>query len=248
MSNIVIQTDNLSKKFKIGTKERLTFFTSLRYKLSGEYPETDFWALKNISFSVKKGEMVAVIGHNGAGKTTLFRILSGILKQTSGTFNITEKVSCMFELGLGFNLRFTAIENVYLYGALHGISRKEIDKKMDAIVEFAELDKFMGAKLGEYSSGMISRLAFATVIQTLQGIILVDEVLSVGDIAFQKKCAKAFEKVLNEGHTILFISHGIGEEKKLCSNALYIDHGKQMAFGPIKEVEDMYYENMKIQR
>ncbi len=248
MSKIVIQTNNLSKKFKIGTKERLTFFTSLRYKLSGEYPETDLWALKNISFSVKKGEMIAVIGHNGAGKTTLFRILSGILKQTSGTYNITEKVSCMFELGLGFNLRFTAIENVYLYGALHGISRKEIDKKMDAIVEFAELDKFMGAKLGEYSSGMISRLAFATVIQTLQGIILVDEVLSVGDIGFQKKCAKAFEKVLNEGHTILFISHGIGEEKRLCTNALYIDHGTQMAFGPIKEVEDMYYEKMKIQR
>ena len=95
---------------------------------------------------------------------------------------------------------------------------------------------------------MISRLAFATVIQTLQGIILVDEVLAVGDISFQKKCAKAFEKVLNEGHTILFISHGIGEEKKLCSNALYIDHGKQMAFGPIKEVEEMYYENMKVQR
>lgn len=248
MSNIVIQTNNLSKKFKIGTRERLTFFTSLRYKLSGDYPETDFWALKNISFSVKKGEMVAIIGHNGAGKTTLFRILSGIMKQTSGTFNVTENISCMFELGLGFNLRFTAIENVYLYGALHGISRKEIDKKMDAIVEFAELDKFMGAKLGEYSSGMISRLAFATVIQTLQGIILVDEVLAVGDVAFQKKCTKAFEKVLNEGHTILFISHGIGEERKLCSNALYIDHGQQMAFGPINEVEQMYFEKMNIKR
>ena len=192
--------------------------------------------------------MVALIGIHGAGKTTLFRILSGIMKQTSGTFNVTENISCMFELGLGFNLRFTAIENVYLYGALHGISRKEIDKKMDAIVEFAELDKFMGAKLGEYSSGMISRLAFATVIQTLQGIILVDEVLAVGDVAFQKKCTKAFEKVLNKGHTILFISHGIGEERKLCSNALYIDHGQQMAFGPMNEVEQMYFEKMNIKR
>lgn len=246
MSNIVIQTNNLSKKFKIGTRERLTFFTSLRYKLSGEYPETDFWALKNVSFSVKKGEMVAVIGHNGAGKTTLFRILSGIMKQTSGTFDVKEEMSCMFELGLGFNLRFTAIENVYLYGALHGISRKEIDKKMDAIVEFAELDKFMGAKLGEYSSGMISRLAFATVIQTLKGIILVDEVLSVGDVGFQKKCTKEFERVLNEGHTILFISHGLGEAKKLCTNALYIDHGQQVAFGPVDEIEQMYYTKMNV--
>lgn len=248
MSNIVIQTNNLSKKFKIGTRERLTFFTTLKYKLSGEYPETDFWALKNITFSVKKGEMIAVIGHNGAGKTTLFRILSGIMKQTSGTFSVKEELSCMFELGLGFNLRFTAIENVYLYGALHGISRKEIDKKMDAIIEFAELDKFMGAKLGEYSSGMISRLAFATVMQTLKGIILVDEVLSVGDIGFQQKCIKEFEKVLNSGHTILFISHGIGEIKRLCSKALYIDHGEQMAFGPVDEVEQMYYEKMNIQR
>lgn len=244
--NIVIETNHLSKKFKIGTNERLTFFTSMRYKLSGSFPEKDLWALKDITFKVKKGEMVAVIGHNGAGKTTLFRILSGILKQTSGTFNIKEKISCMFELGLGFNLRFTALENVYLYGALHGISRKEINKKFDSIIEFAELENFVGTKLGEYSSGMISRLAFATIIQTLHGIILVDEVLSVGDIAFQKKCTKAFEKILNEGHTILFISHGIGDAKRLCKNALYIDHGTQMAFGPIDEVEDMYCKKMNI--
>ena len=243
---IAIQTNNLSKCFKIGTRERLTLFNSLRYKITGSLPERELWALKNLSFSVKKGEMVAVIGHNGAGKTTLFRILSGIMKQTSGSFTVNEEISCMFELGLGFNLRFTALENVYLYGALHGITRKEIDKKMDSIVEFAELDNFMGAKLGEFSSGMIARLAFATVIQTLNGIVLVDEVLSVGDISFQKKCLNAFEKVLADGHTVLFISHGIGEVKKFCTNALYIDHGTQMAFGPINEVEDMYKQKMNV--
>lgn len=243
---IAIKTNNLSKRFRIGTRERLTLFNSLRYKITGSLPERELWALKNISFSVKKGEMVAVIGHNGAGKTTLFRILSGIMKQTSGSFTVSEEISCMFELGLGFNLRFTALENIYLYGALHGITRKEIDKKMDSIVEFAELDNFMGAKLGEFSSGMIARLAFATVIQTLNGIILVDEVLSVGDMAFQKKCVNAFEKVLADGHTVLFISHGIGEVKKFCTNALYIDHGAQMAFGPINEVEDMYKQKMNL--
>ncbi len=242
----VIKTDKLSKCFKIGTRERLTLFTSLRYKMTGTLPSKELWALKDISFSVKKGEMIAVIGHNGAGKTTLFRILSGIMKQTGGTFNVSEEISCMFELGLGFNLRFTALENVYLYGALHGITRKEIDKKMDSIVEFAELGNFMGAKLGEFSSGMIARLAFATVIQTLKGIILVDEVLSVGDIAFQKKCINAFEKVLAEGHTVLFISHGLGDVKKYCTNALYIDHGTQMAFGPVNEVEDMYRHKMNL--
>jgi len=242
----VIKTDKLSKCFKIGTRERLTLFTSLRYKMTGTLPSKELWALKDISFSVKKGEMIAVIGHNGAGKTTLFRILSGIMKQTGGTFNVSEEISCMFELGLGFNLRFTALENVYLYGALHGITRKEIDKKMDSIVEFAELGNFMGAKLGEFSSGMIARLAFATVIQTLKGIILVDEVLSVGDISFQKKCINAFDKVLAEGHTVLFISHGLGDVKKYCTNALYIDHGTQMAFGPVDEVEGMYRHKMNL--
>lgn len=242
----VIKTDKLSKCFKIGTRERLTLFTSLRYKMTGTLPSKELWALKDISFSVKKGEMIAVIGHNGAGKTTLFRLLSGIMKQTSGTFDISEEISCMFELGLGFNLRFTALENVYLYGALHGITRKEIDKKMDSIVEFAELGNFMGAKLGEFSSGMIARLAFATVIQTLKGIILVDEVLSVGDISFQKKCINAFEKVLADGHTVLFISHGLGDVKKYCNNALYIDHGTQMAFGPVDEVEAMYRHKMNL--
>ncbi|MFA7074665.1 MAG: ATP-binding cassette domain-containing protein [Endomicrobiaceae bacterium] len=246
MSINVIEANNLSKKFKIGTKERLTFFTSLRYKLSGQFPEKELWALKDINFSVKKGEMTAVIGPNGAGKTTLFRILAGIMRQTSGTFKTTEEISCMFELGLGFNMRFTALENVYLYGALHGINRKEIDKKMDDIVDFAELGNFMGARLGEFSSGMIARLAFATVIQTIQGIILVDEVLAVGDIAFQKKCTTAFEKVIEKGHTVLFISHGIGDIKKICTNALYIDRGQQIAFGPFDEVEEMYESKMKI--
>ena len=244
MSDTVLEARNISKKFIIGTTERLTFFKSLHNKFTGS-ASREFWALKDINFKVKRGQMVAVFGHNGAGKTTLLRILAHILKPTSGACFKTLPVSCMFELGIGFNPLQTALENVYLYGALHGIPKKEIDKKLPDIVDFAELNNFMGARLMEFSSGMRARLAFATVMQTLKGIIMVDEVLSVGDVSFQKKCTSAFEKVLNNGHTILFISHGLGEVKKLCSKALYIEHGKQLAYSNVNEVDEMYTSRMK---
>lgn len=239
----IVETKNLCKKFYIGTTERCTLFSTIRYKLSGEMPTRELWALKNINFSVKKGEMIVIIGPNGAGKTTLLRILSGIMFPTSGTYEVKKRVSCVFELGLGFNPRFTALQNVYLYGALHGLSKKEINKKLPEIIEFSELKDFMGAKLREFSSGMRARLAFATVIQTIEGIVMVDEVLSVGDASFQKKSQGAFEKILNEGNTILFVSHGPGAVKKLCSNALYLDKGNQIGFGPIEEMEKLYAEN-----
>ncbi|MBN1823111.1 MAG: ABC transporter ATP-binding protein [Endomicrobiales bacterium] len=240
----VVEARNISKKFNIGSRERQTLFSSIRHTLSGEYPKVELWALKDISLYANKGEMIAVIGPNGSGKTTLFRILGGIMSPTTGTCDVRDEVSCIFELGLGFNPRFTALENVYLYSALHGISRKEVDKILPEIVDFSGVGAFMGAKLSEFSSGMKARLAFATVIQTVKGIILIDEVLSVGDIAFQKKCFAAIEKLLNEGNTILFISHSIsGEIKKLCRKALYIDKGNQIAFGNAEDVEKLYIEN-----
>ncbi|MHB9155122.1 MAG: ABC transporter ATP-binding protein, partial [Endomicrobiales bacterium] len=241
MSNdSVIETSHLYKKFRIGTSDRLTLFSTLRYKLSGENPTRDHWALKDVSFSVNRGEMIAVIGPNGAGKTTLLRILSGIMAPTSGSFTVREEISCIFELGLGFNQNFTAIENVYQYAALHGISRREIDRRLPEIIEFSELEGFMGAKLGEYSSGMRARLAFATVIQTVRGIVMVDEVLSVGDMSFQKKCMATFQRLLSEGNTILFIAHGLGDMRKHCTRALYLDRGAQMGFGGIDEMERLY--------
>ena len=245
--NHVIETKNLSKKFKIGTSDRHTLFSSIRYSLSGEYPTRELWALKDINITVDKGEMMAVIGPNGAGKTTLLKILSGIMAPTSGNLWVEGEVSCVFELGLGFNPRFTAIENVYLYGALHGIGRKEMDKRLPEIIDFSGLEDFMGAKLSEFSSGMRARLAFATVIQTVQGVAMIDEVLSVGDAAFQEKCTGAIEKILSGGNTILYISHGLGELKKYCKKALYIDCGVQAAFGDVDEVIGLYEANVKRQ-
>ena len=232
MDDIVIETSHLSKMFMIGTTERMTLFSSLRYKLSGDFPVREFWALKDINFSVRRGEMVAVLGPNGAGKTTLLRILSGIIASTGGTFSVRDKVSTIFELGLGFNSRLSALENLYLYAALHGITRKEINRKLPEMMDFSEVGDFMGAKLGEFSSGMKARLAFATVVQTVRGIIMIDEALAVGDAAFQKKCMSAIEKLLNDGKTVLVISHGMGDARKFCSKALYINHGIQKGFEP----------------
>jgi len=240
MNDNVIEVKNLSKRFKIGMRERMTLFSTLRYSLSGELPTKEFWALKNVSFSVKKGELIAIIGPNGAGKTTLLRILAGIMTPTSGDFIVRDDISCIFELGLGFDPRLTALENMYIYGALHGMSRQEIDAKVPEIIEFSELSAFMGAKLGEFSSGMRARLAFATVIHTLGGVVMIDEVLSVGDASFRQKCVKAMENIISNGHTILFISHGLGDIKNIVSKALYLEGGELIKYGGLKEVEELY--------
>ena len=242
-NNEIIKVEGLSKRFDIGTKERMTLFSTIRHKLSGEYPTREVWALKDINFSLKKGEMAVIVGPNGAGKTTLLRILAGIMVQTSGKYEIRGQVSCIFDLGIGFNPRFSAIDNIYLYGALLGISRKELDKKLPEIVAYSELGDFMGAKLSEFSSGMKSRLAFSTVVQTIKDIVMIDEVLAVGDASFQRKCMATFENLLNQGKTIIYISHSPYSVRKFCNKALYINHGRQVAFGNFNEVTEMYGDN-----
>lgn len=239
----VIKTENLSKVFHIGHDEIHTIFSTIRYKLSGENPKKDLWALKDISISINKGEMIAIIGPNGAGKTTLLRVLSGIMKETSGTYKISEKVSTIFELGLGFNPRFTALYNVYLYGAIHGLSRKQINNILPKIIEFSGLEDFMGAKLREFSSGMRQRLAFATIIQTVEGIVMADEVLAVGDQSFKKKCFSYFRSLLKADKTVLFVTHGLDPEvRELCSRALYINKGEAVYYGEVGEALRIYNE------
>jgi len=242
--DVVIKTENLSKKFLIGCSEKATLFGTIRKRLSGETPKREIWALKDINISINKGEMIGIVGPNGAGKTTLLRVLSGILKATSGKYEVAGEISSIFELGLGFNPRFTAIQNVYMYGALHGLSRKEVDTIMPEIVEYSGLNGFMCAKLSEFSSGMRQRLAFATIIQAINGVVLVDEVMAVGDQSFQKKCLQTYKKIMDEGNTIVFVSQGLdGDLKDLCSRVLYINKGEQKHFGDVVEGMLMYCED-----
>jgi len=242
----VIQTQDISKLFSIGSSEKHTLFNTMRYKLSGETPRKKIWALKDINISVKEGEMVGIIGPNGAGKTTLLRILSGIMKATTGSFMVNGSISTIFELGLGFNPKFTALQNVYIYGALHGLSRKKVDKMLPDIVEFSELQDFMGAKLSEFSSGMRQRLAFATIMQTIEGVVMVDEVMAVGDQSFKIKCLESFKKMLNEGKTILFVTQGLeGELRDLTTKVLYIAGGGQKFYGLPTEALELYTKDIE---
>ncbi|MBN2407342.1 MAG: ABC transporter ATP-binding protein [Elusimicrobia bacterium] len=237
----IIRTENISKMFMIGSTDRYTMFNTFRYKLSGETPKKELWALKNINISVNKGDVVAIIGPNGAGKTTLLRIISGIMKATSGSYSVRGSVTSIFELGLGFNPMFTALQNVYLYGALHGLSRKKVDAILPKIVEFSGLEDFMGAKLSEFSSGMRSRLAFAMIIQTVEDIVLVDEIMAVGDISFQQKCLSTYEKMIEEGKTLIFVTQSLdGRLEEICTGALYINRGEQILYGPPEEATALY--------
>ena len=197
-------------------------------------------AIKDLSFSINDGEIVGLLGPNGAGKTTLLKNLAGIMAPTSGKVKARDDIFTIFELGIGFNVYFNGIENLYLYGALHGMTRRDIHRNLPRIIEFSGLGDFMYAKLSEYSSGMRQRLAFATIIQTAKGIIMVDEALSVGDQAFQCQCLAAFEDLLRRGNTILFVTHGIGEARRLCSRALYLNQGCIRHFGEVNETEEIY--------
>ncbi|MCM8784624.1 MAG: ABC transporter ATP-binding protein, partial [Candidatus Omnitrophica bacterium] len=208
-----IKVENLSKKYKIG--ERLPYKTIREeiikfFKKERKKNDQYIWALKNISFEINKGEVVGIIGPNGAGKTTLLKILSKITEPTDGYAEIYGKVGSLLEVGIGFHPELTGRENIYLNGAILGMRKTEIDKKFDEIVSFAEIEKFLDTPVKYYSSGMYVRLAFSVAAHLEPDILLVDEVLAVGDISFQKKSLGKMEGLTKEGRTILFVSHNMG--------------------------------------
>jgi lipopolysaccharide transport system ATP-binding protein len=241
MSEIVIKVENLSKQYRIGEREGYKTFretlmniwkspfkkiaaTSIKSKTKQSQPET-IWALKDVSFNVKRGEVVGVIGRNGAGKTTLLKILSKITLPTEGRVELRGVVGSLLEVGTGFHPELTGHENIYLYGAILGMDRWEVTRKFDEIVAFAELEKFIDTPIKRYSSGMYMRLAFAVAAHLEPEILLVDEVLAVGDFAFQKKCLGKMEDVSKEGRTVLFVSHNMGAVNQLCSRAIVLRNG-----------------------
>jgi lipopolysaccharide transport system ATP-binding protein len=249
MANISIYTENLSKRYRIGQREPykalrdtltdILYFPSRVLKkekdTTGSYVKY-IWALKNVNFEVEHGEVVGVIGRNGAGKTTLLKILSRITKPTKGYAEINGRIGSLLEVGTGFHPELTGRENVYLNGAILGMRKAEIDKKFDEIVDFSEVEKFIDTPVKYYSSGMHVRLAFAVAAHLEPEILLVDEVLAVGDAAFQNKCLGKMGDVAKEGRTILFVSHNMGAIKALCTRGCLLDNGEVVESGEVDKV------------
>jgi lipopolysaccharide transport system ATP-binding protein len=245
MEEIAIKVVNLSKKYKIGERvpyktlreEIIKFFKRDRKK-ENEY----IWALKDVSLEIKKGEIVGIIGPNGAGKTTLLKILSRITEPTDGYAEVYGRVGSLLEVGVGFHPELTGRENIYLNGAMLGMSKKEIDKKFDQIVSFAEIEKFIDTPVKHYSSGMYVRLAFSVAAHLEPEILLVDEVLAVGDISFQQKCLGKMDQVTKEGRTVLFVSHNMGAIRSLCKRVIWLENGKIKKEGDANSVTIEYEE------
>jgi lipopolysaccharide transport system ATP-binding protein len=250
MSDIAIVAEGLSKLYRLGApstyrtlRETITGALTNPFKPSAppaDADSTQLWALKDVSFEVKRGEVIGVIGRNGAGKSTLLKILARITEPTKGRAKILGRVGALLEVGTGFHPELTGRENLYLNGAILGMRRAEIDRKFDEIVAFAEVERFVDTAVKHYSSGMYVRLAFAVAAYLEPEILVVDEVLSVGDAAFQQKCLARMDMVAGEGRTILFVSHNLMAVKQLCTSALWIDAGKTRMQGACSEVVAAY--------
>ena len=236
----IIEVDNISMEFFLPDQKvdnLKEFFIRL---VKGKMEKKKRKVLEDISFTVKRGESIGLIGHNGAGKSTLLKILTGILRPTKGTVKVHGVVAPLLNLGAGFDYEATAKENVYLNGAILGYSKREIEKKYNEIVDFAELHDYMNMPLKNFSSGMVARLGFAIAIDVNPDILLVDEILSVGDENFRKKCAEKVEELRNKGVTFVIVSHSMAQIKKLCQKAVWIEDSKMQAYGDVNEVCDKY--------
>ena len=237
-NEVIIKVDHLDKMYKLYSRQRDRVRDALGLgKKQDLYKE--HYALKDVSLEVRRGETVGIIGTNGSGKSTILKIITGVLSPTSGDVEINGRISALLELGAGFNMEFTGLENVYLNGTMNGFSEEEIDEKLDAILDFADIGEFVHQQVKTYSSGMFVRLAFALAINIDPEILVVDEALSVGDVFFQNKCYHKFEEFKKEGRTILFVSHDLSSISKYCDRVILLDHGKKMAEGRPKEIIDL---------
>ncbi|MGN0485670.1 MAG: ABC transporter ATP-binding protein [Acutalibacteraceae bacterium] len=242
MKDYAIEVNHVSMLFRLN-KQRVDsakeyFIRLVTKKLS----YTEFWALKDVSFKVAKGERVGVMGFNGAGKSTLLKVIAGVLKPTMGSVKVSGTVAPMLELGAGFDPNYTGKENIYLYGTTMGFSRKFIEEKYDDIVEFSELEEFIDAPLKSYSSGMKSRLGFAIATAVKPDILILDEVLSVGDAAFKEKSEQRIMDMMEDGVTVLYVSHSTDRIRKLCNKAIILTKGQVVAWGEANEICDIYTE------
>ncbi len=236
----MIKVERVSKKFKLPIEKRYTLFEEIVAFIRGKRDFVEFWALKDVTFNVKKGEIFGIMGPNGSGKSTLLKIIAGVLYPDSGKVEVGGKVTPILELGVGFNPELTAKENVYVYGVIMGLKKEEVKKKCDEIFRFAELERFKNMKLKNFSSGMYARLAFATAIATEPEILLIDEVLAVGDINFQRKCIEKIKELNENGTTIVVVSHSPEMIADICDRAMLLENGVVKAIGESKDIVGTY--------
>ena len=243
MNDIVIEVKNATVRFNKSAESISGLKEYIIKMLKRDLMFQEFLALKNINFTVKRGESWGLIGKNGSGKSTLLKLISGIIRPYQGSVTVNGSISPLIELGAGFDLELTARENIFLNGALLGYSKRFIESHFQEIVDFAELNDFIDVPIKNFSSGMSARLGFAVATVQKPDILIVDEVLAVGDFAFQQKCKERMENLLSNGTTLLFVSHSIEQVKELCSKAIWIDNGEVRAIGETHSVaqEDMSY-------
>lgn len=247
--SLAIRLDKISKKFALKGVRYYTLrdeWTMLWKKILGRgvnLPRNELWALKEVSFEVEAGECMGIIGANGAGKTTLLKLLANVLVPDGGNFSVSGKVGALIELGAGFHPELTGRENVFLYGSIMGIKLQQIREQFDEIVEFSGLENFLDTPLKHYSSGMYARLGFSVAVFTEPQVLLVDEVLAVGDAAFQTRCLRRLSEMKKKGVGILFISHDLTKVQQVCDRCLWLDHGKVQALGEVSETVGAYLQS-----
>lgn len=240
MAEPVLTVDNVSVKYRL-TEQKVDDLKDYLIKLfKKELRYKEFLALQNVSFSLEKGDRLAILGMNGAGKSTLLKVIAGVLKASEGTVTKRGMVVPLLELGAGFDMQYTGSENIYLYGAMLGYSKAFLDEKYEEIVEFAELGEFIDVPVKNYSSGMKARLGFSIATIVEPDILILDEVLSVGDAKFRKKSEKKIMDMFDKGITVLFVSHNEIQVKNLCTKAILLEHGKMTVSGTVEEVLPIY--------
>jgi ABC-type polysaccharide/polyol phosphate transport system ATPase subunit len=245
VDKIVIKVENVGLEYNL-SKEKVDNLKEFVIKLlKRQLKFTKFWALRHVSFEVPEGGKVGIIGLNGAGKSTLLKIIAGVIKPTEGSVSIKGSIVPLLELGSGFDAEYTGRENIYLKGALLGYSKEYLDSKYEEILEFSELGRFIDVPLKNYSSGMSARLAFSIATVVEPKIMILDEVLSVGDAKFRSKSMDRMKSMLDADVTVLFVSHGLGQVRNVCDQVIWLEHGEIVAQGPTKEICDQYEEWIK---
>ena len=243
--DIMIRAEGVGVCYRMDLNKNTNLKEYVIHALKRQNQYRTFWALRNVGFEVRRGEVLGIIGHNGAGKSTLLKVVAGIIRPTEGRATHRGRIIPMLELGSGFDMDLTGRENIYLNGAILGYNKAQLDEKRDAIIEYSELGDFIHMPLKTYSSGMLSRLAFSIASVIEPEVLIVDEILAVGDESFQQKSRRRMMELMSGGTAVLFVSHNIGQIREMCSRVLWLEHGEMRMYGEVNEVCNAYQQEIR---